>query len=70
MLWWCRRFFTDVRCGQCRGYISKLQAFEMMCFRRVQGLTRMVRVRNQEVREVLGQEAVTEIVKEKQRKWK
>ena len=30
----------------------------------------MDRVRNEEVREVLGQEAVIEMVKEKQRKWK
>ena len=53
-----------------RRHVSKLQAFEMMCLRRVQGLTRMDRVRNEEVREALGQEAVIEMVKEKQRKWK
>ena len=53
-----------------RRHVSKLQAFEMMCLRRVQGLTRMDRVKNEEVREVLGQEAVIEMVKEKQRKWK
>ena len=53
-----------------RRHVSKLQAFEMMCLRRMQGLTRMNRVRNEEVREALGQEAVIEMVKEKQRKWK
>ena len=53
-----------------RRHVSKLQAFEMMCLRRVQGLARMDRVRDEEVREVLGQEAVIEMVKEKQRKWK
>ena len=42
---------------------SKLQAFEMMCLRRV-GVTRMDRVRNVEVRKALGQEAV-DIMKEK-----
>ena len=49
---------------------SKLQAFEMMCLRRVEGVTRKDRVRNDEVRKTLGQEAVMDIVKEKQRKWK
>ncbi len=29
---------------------SKLQAFEMMCLRRVEGVTRKDRVRNEEVR--------------------
>ena len=36
---------------------SKIQAFEMMCLRRV-GVTRMDRVRNVELRKALGQEAV------------
>ena len=49
---------------------SKIQAFEMMCLRRVEGVTRMDRVRNVEVRKALGQEAVMDIVKEKQKKWK
>ena len=47
---------------------SKLQAFEMMCLRRVEGVTRKDRVRNEEVRKTLGQEAVMDIVKEKQKK--
>ena len=49
---------------------SKLQAFEMMCLRRFEGVTRKDRVRNEEVRRTLGQEAVIDIVKEKQRRWK
>ena len=53
-----------------RRHESKLQAFEMMCLSKVGGVTRMDRVRNVEVREVLRQEAVLEVVKEKQRKWK
>ena len=53
-----------------RRHESKLQAFEMMCLRRVEGVTRMDRVRNEKVREALGQEAVMEVAKEKQRKWK
>ena len=49
---------------------SKLQAFEMMCLRRVERVTRKDRVRNEEARKALGQEAVMDIAKEKQRKWK
>ena len=49
---------------------SKLQAFEVMCLRMVERVTRKDRVRNEEVRKALGQEAVMDIVKEKQRKWK
>ena len=42
----------------------------MMCLRRVEGVTRKDKVRNEEVRKALGQEAVMDIVKEKQKKWK
>ena len=49
---------------------SKIQACEMMFLRRVEGVTRMDRVRNEAVRRSLGQEAVLDIVKEKQRRWK
>ena len=49
---------------------SKLQAFDMMCLRRVEGVTRKDRVRNEEVKKTLGQEAVMDIVNKKQRKWK
>ena len=49
---------------------SCMQAFQMMCLRRVEGMTRKDRVRNEQVRKALGQEAVMDIVKEKQRKWK
>ena len=37
-----------------RRHVSKLQAFAMMCLSRVQGLTRMDRVRNEEVGRYLG----------------
>ena len=50
-----------------RRHESKLRAFEMVCLTRVEAVTRMHRVRNVEVREALGQKAVIEIVKEKQR---
>ena len=49
---------------------SKIQACEMMFLRRVEGVTRMDRVRNEAVRRSPGQEAVLDIVKEKQRRWK
>ena len=49
---------------------SKLQAFKMMCLRRVERGTRKNRVRSDEVRKALEQEAVMDIVKEKQRKCK
>ena len=42
---------------------SKLQAFKMMCLRRVEGVIRKDRVRNDEVKKTLGQEAVMNIVK-------
>ena len=37
-----------------RRHESKLQAFEMMCLRRAERVTRMDRVRNREMREALG----------------
>ena len=49
---------------------SKIQACEMMFLRRVEGVIRMDRVRNEAARRSLGQEAVLDIVKEKQRRWK
>ena len=50
MLWWYQHFFTCETWTVQRRHVSKLQAFEMMCLRRVQGLTRTDRVRNEEVR--------------------
>ena len=53
-----------------RRHESKLQASEMMFLRRVEGVSRLDRVRNEDVRRSLGQEAVVDMVKEKQRRWK
>ena len=70
MLWWypllygCETWTIEKRQER------KLQALEMMCLRRVEGVSRMDRVRNKEVRKALGQEAMMDMVKEKQRKWK
>ena len=49
---------------------SKLQASEWMFLRRVEGVTRLDRVRNKDVKRSLGQEAVVDMVKEKPRIWK
>ena len=53
-----------------RRHESKLQASEMMFLRRVEGVSRLDRVKNEDVRRSLGQEAVVDMVKEKQRRWK
>ena len=42
-----------------------MQACEMMFLRRVEGVTRLDRVRNEDVRRSLGQEAVVNMMKEK-----
>ncbi len=42
---------------------------EMKYLRRVAGVTWMERVRNEEVRERLGQEAVTDMMRRRQSRW-
>ncbi len=49
--------------------MSRLQAVEMKYLRRVAGVTWMDRVRNEEVRERLGQEAVTDMMRRRQNRW-
>lgn len=41
-----------------RRHEEKLQSFEIMCLRGVEGMTGMYRVRNKVVRKAFGQEAV------------
>ena len=53
-----------------RRHESKIQACEMMFLRRVEGVNRLDRVRNEDVRRSLGQEAVMDNVKKRQRRWK
>ena len=48
---------------------SKVQAFEMRCLRKVEGVTRLDKVRNEEVRSRLGQVAVLSRVEKKQTEW-
>ena len=49
---------------------SRLQTTEMAYLRRVEGITRLDRVRNVDVREALKQEEIMEKVRHKQRAWK
>ena len=46
---------------------SRLQAMEMKFFRRVEGLVKLDRVRNVDIRQRLKQEAVVKVVKMMQR---
>ena len=51
---------------------SRLQACEMMCLRRIEGMSRIDRVRNEDIRKSrsLGQVAVVDMVKDRQMRWK
>ena len=51
-------------------HVSRLQACEMMCLRRIEGVSRMDRVRNEDIRESLGQVAVVDMMKDRQLRWK
>ena len=49
---------------------SRLEACKIMCLRRIEGVSRRDRVRNVDIRESLSQEAVVDMMKERQRRWK
>ena len=49
---------------------SKVQATQMNVLRRIEGVSRLDRVRNVDVREKLRQESVLDMVKSRQEKWK
>ena len=51
-------------------HVSSLQALEMRYLRRVQGVTRLNRVRNEDIRRALRQDAVLDVVKAKQIAWR
>ena len=53
-----------------RRHENKMQACEMMFPRRVEGVTRLNKVKSEDVRKSLGQEVVMDIVKKKQRRRK
>ena len=49
---------------------SRLQACEMMCLRRIEGVSRLDRMRNEDIRQFLGQVAVEDMMKDRQMRWK
>ena len=50
--------------------MCSLQALEMRYLRRVQGVTCLDRVRNEDIRRALRQDAVLDVVKAKQIAWR
>ena len=55
---------------QLQRHESRLQAVEMRYLRRVQEVSRLDRVRNEGVQQVLKQDAVLDVVKAKQNAWR
>ena len=53
-----------------KGHESRLKTTEMAYLKRVEGVTRLDRVRNVGVREAVKQEEIMEKVRHKQRAWK
>ena len=49
---------------------SRLQACEMMCLRRIEGVSRLDRMRNEDIRQSLGKVAVVDMMKDRQMRWK
>ena len=46
-------------------HVSRLQACQIMCLRRIEGLHKLHRVRNEAIHEYLGQVAVVDMIKER-----
>ena len=49
---------------------SRLQACERVCLRRIEGVSRIDRARNEDIRDCLGQVAVVDMMKDRQLRWK
>ena len=49
---------------------SKVQATQMNVLRRVQGVSRMERIRSEHIRQHLGQESVLDVIRRRQENWK
>ena len=49
---------------------SRVQATQMRVLRRIEGVSRVDRVRNKDIRLRLGQEGILNVVKRSQEKWK
>ena len=50
-------------------HVSRLQVTEMRYLRRAEGVTKLDKVRNEDNRQRLNQEAVVEVARKKQRAW-
>ena len=49
---------------------KKLLVFEMQCLRSILGVSRLNRIRNEEIRRIIGSEkTITEVIKDKRLKW-
>ena len=60
----------DAKHGQYKRHESRLQACEMMCLQRIKGVSKIDRVRNEDIRESPGQVVVVNMMKDRQLKWK
>ena len=49
---------------------SRVQATQMRVLRRIEGVSRVDRVRNEAIRLRLGQEGILDVVRRRQEKWK
>ena len=49
---------------------SKVQATQMNVLRRIQGVSRMERIRSEHIRQHLGQESVLNVIRRRQENWK
>ena len=60
-------------CATCtvqKRHVSRLLACEVMCLRRIERVTKLNRVRNEDIRESLGQVTMVDMMKERQKRWK
>ena len=48
----------------------RVQAIQMSVLRRIQGVSRMDRIRNEDIRQRLGQEGILDLIRRRQEIWK
>ena len=53
-----------------KGHERRLQACEMVCLPRIEGVSRVDRVRNEDIRDSLEQVAVVDMMKDRQLRWR
>ena len=49
---------------------GRVQATQMRVLRRIEGVNRMDRVRNEDIRQRLGQEDIVQVIRRRQENWK